>query len=155
MTSLHSQEGEVICPSCGQWVVWLHESSGFCIECADIEPFCTQCGNEYVPDEFTKDICSYCKTENWLRKNADAIEANMKDGLTFYQSKLKVFNEVRPICLCCGKPIKGAKQDALFCTKTPQCKTARRRFRTLREKHGKPVALIQIQMELKGLTLIK
>lgn len=155
LSNLAADDGSMLCPSCGQWTFWLDENSGFCGGCAELDPFCTQCGRKYEPDAFTKDICIDCKKKNWLIKNADAIEAYMMQGLSFSRAQQEVYKDNRPDCLCCGQPMKGAKNGALFCSKTPQCIRARRRFRTLYERHGREVAIIQIRMELHNLKVIK
>jgi hypothetical protein len=61
----------------------------------------------------------------WLERNGDKIEQVMATfELSAGKAKKLVRTNNRPVCLCCGKPIKGGQKGKnYFCRKTKACKT--------------------------------
>jgi hypothetical protein len=61
----------------------------------------------------------------WLERNANKIEQIMATfELSAGKAKRAVRANNRPICLCCGNPIKGGQRGKhYFCRKTKACRT--------------------------------
>ncbi len=134
------------CPSCGRWTDALDWVTGWCAECSP-------------PPASNPTQTSAQFQEEWLEKHADEIEAWMVAGNGLSKAKRLVATYNVPLCHCCGNPIKGGKDNHLFCTTTTACRSSQRRYRTLRERHARQnpkssyedrraVALQQIVREL-------
>lgn len=140
-----------LCPSCGEFTDTLVEKTGWCRLCSFAGHgtggvFCEGCGNVRYSNP-----CSSCKEQNWLATNADAIERYIIAGLSFKEAAARVREEQAPICVNCGDKIKGTI-FALFCTKKPECRRAKRIYRYKRDYHKLSVheALTQTIRQLTG-----
>lgn len=122
-----------VCPNCGELVDTLTTDEGWCKECA---------GPHQLLD----------KLEVFLSANADHIEHYMANGSSLYQAIDNLRLDVAPTCLSCGVVIKHGRRDALFCTKTPQCRSSRRRYIYLYQTKGlsKSEALGKVLSQLNG-----
>jgi hypothetical protein len=87
------------CPSCGSWVEKLELESGWCSECTF----------GHHPDQ------KHTKWEIFLATHADRIEILMHQGLFLTYAVQFIRDEIRPNCKVCNEPLRGGKQDALFC----------------------------------------
>ena len=111
---------EEFCTSCGGWVSYLHFNydTGWCIDCSgsiDHRAKCIHCGNVLIGSDLYRTTCHTCRQELWLEKHGDTIELLMiVRGYSFAQARETVTEQARPICQACNKPIKGAKDGALF-----------------------------------------
>ncbi len=68
-------------------------------------------------------------------------------GLTLTQARLRVKEDKRPRCLCCGEPILyGNPKKDKFCNKNDDCRKAARRYKYYRrEKKLLPeIALVYV-----------
>lgn len=114
------QQLEEYCPSCGLWHSYLNFNydSGWCNECSGSispQPRCIHCGDVLLGSDVYRTTCRTCRQELWLAKHAEDIEFLMvAKGYTFGQARMTVTKMVRPICVVCRKPIKGAQDGALF-----------------------------------------
>jgi hypothetical protein len=138
------------CIQCGKEVEQLNPTTGWCITCSPDQ--CLNCGEKLKSSSV---YCNKCKKLFWLEAHADELEELMGTGLSFTSSIQRIRNENRPVCLCCELPIPHArssdKRPTKFCQRTAQCKSARRRYRTLQEgKLSLPasIALEQVLREL-------
>lgn len=138
------------CTQCGNEVDNLNEYTGWCKNCSPLH--CLNCDKKISAGNL---YCNKCKKLFWLDAHADEIEELMGVGNSLTASIHKIRDENRPICLSCELPIPHArssdKRPTKFCQRTAQCKSARRRYRTL--QHGKlglpaPIALEQVLREL-------
>ena len=110
MAQRHTEEE--VCPLCGDFVSHLNELTGWCDPCSPVS-----------------------SSGRWLEQNADALEHYMIQGLSMTAAKKRVYEDNRPLCLSCSKPIKGGKSNQhFFCTVYVECRKAQRRYRTLRER---------------------
>jgi predicted Zn-ribbon and HTH transcriptional regulator len=135
-----------VCPNCGEFVDTLDKETGWCFVCSP--QFCNKCGNEFKERQARK-ICSTCRSQEWIADNADAIEVYTAQGYSFTQARVKVLEQRRAICHCCHKPIKGGRQGVhIFCRTSVRCRKAKRRFRTLRERYPREIALQFVVQEL-------
>lgn len=131
MSSVETQSQDEIdfCPSCGKEDV-IHEVTGWCYPCSGVAPplYCEQC-NRPIKENNGK-LCDSCKYMRWLERNANKIEQIMATfELSAGKAKRAVRANNRPICLCCGNPIKGGQRGKnYFCTKTKACKTGRNSY---------------------------
>lgn len=114
------------CSECCNFVAVLNPSTGWCDECTRKNGYeylitlsCPNCGRENSDGK----ICSRCKYELWLGRNADSIELVMAVKVISYRAAERVvLIKNRPICQSCGKPIKGGQKGRhFFCTKNPEC----------------------------------
>jgi hypothetical protein len=129
---------EEYCPSCGDWVNYLvfNHDTGWCNSCSgtqDHQPRCIHCGSVLQP-EHGRTTCHTCRLERWLTKHADELEfLVVVKGYTIAQARLVIVKMIRPICQCCGKPIKGAKEGALFHQRAEfkRCRQAYVKYRSL------------------------
>ena len=135
------ETAEEYCPSCGFWVSYLNfdYDTGWCRPCTgstNLQPQCTQCGT-VLQEGHGRTTCPSCRQENWLAKHADEIEyLVVVKGYTVSYARQLLIELSRPICQCCGKPIKGAAAvgrwgETLFCRKTKACRSAYPRYRKL------------------------
>jgi hypothetical protein len=136
-------EVQEICPNCGDSVDQLTDSTGWCKECT--APYCTKCGKELHD---SKKLCGTCRHIQFLEQNADTLEIFTAQGYSLEQAKHKVSELNRPRCICCNEPIYHAKQGAYFCTRSSECRSAKRRYRTLRERYPTDLALQLVQQEI-------
>lgn len=119
------------CPNCGDWYIYLNFNYevGWCNNCAGV-PRCIHC-QQPLPDRH-RTTCAVCRLELWLTKYADEIEyLVVVKGYNISQAKAKVVKMVRPLCMHCGRPIKGAKEGALFCKTKPSCHSAYNKYKRL------------------------
>lgn len=130
---------EEFCSSCGDWVSYLNFNydTGWCNDCSgqiDHRAKCIHCGIVLQGSDLYRTTCRTCRQELWLAKHADAIELLMVvRGYTFTQARLTITTEARPICQACNKPIKGAKEGALFHKRNENksCHSAYLKFKVL------------------------
>jgi hypothetical protein len=138
-----------ICPNCGN-DSRLEEATGWCKSCSDahrgVSVVCSRCNKPRYSDP-----CSSCKEDEWLERNADAIERYIIAGLPYKEAKRRVKNEQAPICLSCGDRILGTT-EAYFCKKRPECKRAKRIYRHKRDYYRLSVqeALTETIKQLTG-----
>lgn len=139
---MHNQ---FVCPNCGEFVKRLFVATGWCQNCTlkyRDNSHCGMCGTELFASEVA--ICTKCKRELWLERNASLLDNWIMQGLTFRQAVVVVLERNRPTCLNCGEPIKhGTNGRHLLCTRTPECRRARRRYKYLVYEKGveKDIAL--------------
>jgi hypothetical protein len=121
---LAQTEHNEVCPSCGA-VTKLNDATGFCRDCS--RDYCDRCGD---PSPTT--LCVSCRRIRWLETNAEAIEDQLLDGLTFRRAVLVVANSIRPTCIICEEPInRGTSGRHFICSKHAECRKARRRYKYL------------------------
>ena len=133
---VHPTDTLEVCPSCGDIVEELDENTGWCKQCAGVEEtYCLSCGSTFSKDAPHRKLCPKCRDERWLARNADALELLLLHGYTIANAKQQVYEHNRPKCLSCGAVLSGARNGALFCTKTQECRSWRRRYRTLKERY--------------------
>lgn len=121
------------CPCCGSWADDFDEITGWCRECSpQQEPRCSVCGEH--TRLYGSTVCLACKNENWLTAHSDDLEfLIVYKGYSFSRARLTVTNMIRPVCKCCGEPVKGGKPGVtLFCRTKEKCKAAYRKYRRLR-----------------------
>jgi hypothetical protein len=73
----------------------------------------------------------------------------MAGGLSYTQACKEVSSENRAVCIICAGTIQGrSKSKTLFCTKTPRCRSAQRRYERLitRHRYSKERALEEVIM---------
>ena len=111
---------EEFCTSCGLWHSYLafNYDTGWCNECSgtiDTQPKCIHCGNVLQGSDLHRTTCRTCRQELWLAKHGEDIEFLMiVKGYSFSQARVIVTKLIRPVCVACSKPIKGAQDGALF-----------------------------------------
>lgn len=129
---------EELCPSCGEWVNYLafDHDVGWCRECSgreDGQPRCTKCGG-VVQLAHGRTTCPGCRQETWFEKHGDELEyLVVAKGYSLAQARLAIVKMIRPVCCACGKPIKGAKDGALFhqASEYKRCRQAYGKYRNL------------------------
>lgn len=129
---------EEYCPNCGSWVFFAHFNhvTGWCVACSlnspEIEHVCTACGG--VCDK-GRSTCRTCRREQWLEQHEDDIELLVvtKNYSVSYARQV-VADLTRPLCYCCGRPIKGGNQKSLFCKFDKRCHSMYNRYRRLVNK---------------------
>lgn len=137
---------EELCPSCGHFAI-LNDTTGFCADCSKpylVEELC-KCGRR------RRQQGRCCYREAWYDRNADRIEELISTGLTLGQAKERVISEDRAICVICLESIPGRiRANTIFCTRRPECRSATRRFRYLKEEKGmtEAQALTEVLEEL-------
>lgn len=125
-----------LCPSCGNLVYELDELTGWCYACSGTSKVeCLSCGEGFTKDAPHRKLCPKCRDERWLARNANSLEVLLQHGYTITNAKQQVYEHNRPKCLSCGAVLTGARNGALFCTKTKECRAWRRRYRTLKERY--------------------
>lgn len=125
-----------ICPSCGGLFYELDDVTGWCPECAGVTTVsCLSCGEGFAKDAAHRKLCPKCRDERWLARNADAMEVLLRHGYSIGNARQQVYEHNRPHCLSCGAVLVGARNGAQFCTKTQECRSWRRRYRTLKENY--------------------
>lgn len=131
--NLHEDE---FCPSCGRFVALIYEETGWCHSCSGMTPPtpCEKCG-DILEDPKSK-LCNSCKYMLWLERNANKIERIMVSlGLSAGKAKKVVRSSNRPICACCGNPIKGGQSGKNnFCKKTRACRTGHNSYHYYRSR---------------------
>lgn len=116
-----------LCPSCGNFVDYLIESTGFCGSCSiGVGVF-----DDKVPTPIKSEKAQ--RLELWLTENADTIEDIMlSDNLTAKEAIRLIVQNGKPTCQCCGDEMPHTTAGRhIFCTKKPQCRKARRYYRYL------------------------
>lgn len=115
---------EEFCSECGNFVESLDSYSGWCNDCTVKNGYvialsCPLCNRPSTDGK----ICSRCKYESWLERNANGIELIMAVEMVSVRiAKHKVSAQNRPLCQSCHKPIKGGQKGRhFFCTKNPEC----------------------------------
>ena len=129
---------EEYCPSCGEWVSFLafNHEAGWCIACSgtyDPTPRCTKCGGK-IDEAHGRTMCHACRQEVWLDQHADDLEfLVVTKGYSISVARETIAKLVRPRCLWCGKPIKGAHRGALFhkAKSFKGCRSASLKFKRL------------------------
>ena len=125
-----------LCPSCGEFVEELDEDTGWCYTCSGVTKVsCLSCGAPFQKDAAHRKLCPKCRDERWLARNAESLEALLLHGYSITNARDQVYEYNRPHCLSCGAVLAGARNNAHFCTKTPECRSWRRRYRTLKERY--------------------
>ena len=126
-------DNEQYCPSCGNWVTSdeFNGETGWCIECSPVSPLCANCG--VVLRDQTRTMCHACRTELWLERHSDDLELLIvTKSYSVTQARIAVTKMVRPICHCCGKPIKGGTPgESMFCKSNKKCHSMYGRYRRL------------------------
>jgi hypothetical protein len=110
---------------------------GWCSVCVtEHRPHLLICPSCYTtfPATFNHKYCSSCKKEEWLSTYADQIEEYLSVGYSYYSAKQQVIHDIRPDCVICDQPIVGGNPGSLFCTQNKECRTAKRKYKTCREK---------------------
>lgn len=106
------------------------------MECSPKESnACTHCGN--VRTDLSRTTCGSCRRELWLQRHADEIELLViVKGYSVYQAQQTVVKIVRPICIACGRVIKGGQEGVLFHgrNQSKQCYAAYRKFKQLQNQ---------------------
>lgn len=147
--------------------------------CAADSEYCPSCGEFYTTDEFnyTTGWCVSCSSSvdsskehaaalgktpafnltselnEWLLRHADHIEHFMlTQQITAEQAVILVRADLRPTCGVCGSQVPHGNTRTIFCSKTTQCRRAKRRYKYLYQTKGlsKAQALAQITNELQG-----
>lgn len=145
-TSIFSHDLE-ICRNCGNEVEELDEYTGFCYNCSPKR--CERCNKRSVPKG--KHFCNSCTRIIWLETHADEIEELQSGGLSLTAARQAIYANNRPVCLVCHQPMNHANVSASFCQRTKDCRSARRRYRTLRvgaQKLSPEIAREQVLREL-------
>lgn len=130
-------ELDEFCSNCGEWVYYLNFNyeSGWCTECTQdsvTHPTCVRCGCALAHRH--RSTCHTCRQELWLERHADELEFLMiVKGYSLVRAREVIAKMVRPICQCCGKPIVGAREGALFCKRNKQCHAMYLKFVRLRK----------------------
>lgn len=131
---------EEYCPSCGDWVSYLHfnHAEGWCNQCVgsnDDQPRCSACGG-VLPANHGRSMCHNCRRERWLSKHLDEVEyLVVAKGYSVHQAQLIVVRLIRPVCVACNKPIKGGREGTLFhkSNENKSCHAAYARYVRLRK----------------------
>jgi hypothetical protein len=131
---------EELCPNCGEWATSLVDDTGWCISCSPGLSQCSTCGGFYKEGAHHSK-CWKCRKEEYLYRNADAIERYIQKGHSFTQALELVANDNRPVCKNCYSEIRGGKHNALFCG---ACKTEARHYRELRKTGLTPDVALDI-----------
>ena len=120
-----------ICPHCGDFVVRLSESTGWCEKCTSEESIytCQRCGEDFR-SKTHRPYCTYCRDLNWLEAHADEIEDYMIQGCSFTTARKRVSANHQPICLGCGSHL---PKVGFFCKKKARCRSLYRKFHKLRQ----------------------
>lgn len=144
-----------ICPSCGR-MRELNEFSGFCVPCS--RGTCITCGSRFEPDHSYRKVCQYCRSEAWYQKYADQVESLLLLGFSLQKARELISRDNAPRCLSCGVLIKGRAADVtLFCTKHPQCRSWKRRYRWLKDTRyvgqSDVFPLVHVMLEVNFATL--
>lgn len=131
--------GEEFCPSCGNWAP-LIEDTGWCLLCTRrLHPdlmICETCDSTFNGRGQVRHKCQRCANTDWQARNADRIESYMAKGYSYDLARLRVEHDNRPLCLACGKRIKGGTRGRhFFCRRSQSCRTAARRYKWLRERY--------------------
>lgn len=129
------------CPVCGEGVDKLNPFTGFCAECSvttNGRKVCESCGNDFLPSQNSRTMCSFCRNAEWLGRNADAIERVMVHySITAVESIQKIYDDNRPRCAMCGDKIKHGKSGkSIFCTKKDPCRRAAIRYHHYRVRNN-------------------
>jgi DNA-directed RNA polymerase subunit RPC12/RpoP len=122
-----------VCSNCGDLVEELDEFTGFCTACSP-------------PRNKTES-----NAHEWLAKNANHIEFYMSLGNSVSVAIDRVYEDLRPVCLVCGRTISHASPGrVIFCRRTKICRRYARRYTYLYQDKGlsKSEALAQIVREL-------
>jgi hypothetical protein len=134
-----------VCPSCGDFVNSLNPRTGFCLDCTP--RVCSRCGGVVSRGHHE---CIRCQRVKWWEENADRLELYISRGLSLSEARRKIKNENRAICISCASPIPGRhRQSTLFCSRTYECRKAKRSYLWKVEK-GVPrdIALEQVVHQL-------
>jgi hypothetical protein len=125
-----------VCPSCGELVRQLDSTTGWCLDCSGTTKVsCLSCGGWFQKDQPHRKLCQKCRDERWLARNANSLETLLLHGYAIDSARIQIYERNRPRCLSCGAVLTGARNGALFCTKTKECRSWRRRYRTLMERY--------------------
>jgi len=148
-----TQLAEEFCPSCGNWYP-LREfdaETGWCVGCSPVSasPQCYRCGT--VLKDTSRTTCHTCRQELWLERHSDELEfLIVAKGYSLTAARIMVTQMMRPICQCCGKPIKGGTRgESLFCKSNKVCHSMYGRYRRLLAKGLTPVLALE-QVKTKG-----
>lgn len=140
-----------VCSNCGAFTDQLNDETGWCYECSP--PICERCGGEQHPDhryngyhpaeisevivKNGRKLCRRCIKEIWLEEHANEIERYIAEGLSYRQAIEKVSSNNRAVCIICSTPIPGRhKSSTIFCTKTPDCRKAKKKYVRLIQRKG-------------------
>ena len=143
-------ELEHYCPNCGDWFSFLHFDfeEGWCIECSldiDHPPQCIHCGSVLTKHDIHRSTCHICRREAWLELHSDELEfLIVVKGYKKADAFKTLIRLLRPICNSCGKPIKGAKSDALFCKVNKRCRSAYNKYRKITKSGLTPAQALAI-----------
>lgn len=119
-----------LCPSCGNFVDSLLETTGFCETCSNgVGVFLVK-----TPTPSAKAQ----RLELWLRENADIIEDIMlADNITAKDAIRILAQDAVPVCQVCGDEMPHTTPGRhIFCTKKEECRKARRYYRYLVYEKG-------------------
>lgn len=112
----------------------LQDFSGFCSPCS--VGTCQTCGSTFEPDHQYRKNCPKCRLEAWYEKYADQLESFLLLGFSLDKARLLISRDNSPRCSSCGELIKGGRpNESLFCTKYAKCRSAKRRYRTLKLRY--------------------
>jgi hypothetical protein len=119
-----------LCPSCGNFVDALYESTGFCESCSNgVGVFDIK-----TPTPNAKQI----RLELWLTENADTIEDVMlADNITAKDAIRILAQNDKPVCQICGDDMPHTTPGRhVFCKKREGCRKARRYYSYLVYEKG-------------------
>lgn len=125
-----------LCPSCGDFVFRLLDSTGWCSSCSrgSDQKECRLCHRVLALG--THLTCASCRKSLWLEKNADAIEDYREAGYSLKEAirLVRLGNKTR--CLSCHEPLTGGGSKGhppLFCNAS-KCRRIYSRYKDRRQK---------------------
>ena len=123
-----------LCPSCGHYTDFLDEHTGWCSDCS------------------SRTAVNSSKIELAFAANANAVEFYVSSINVSVWQALALARQDRPRCIVCGREMRRAPRNAIFCRKTSECRRVSRRYVYLYTDKGldKTQALAQIMSELTG-----
>lgn len=99
-----------MCPNCGEFTDQFNSDTGWCTDCTPPIP----------------------RFEKWLTKYEENIEDLMQEGLSAQEAITKLLEKYRAVCIVCRDDIPhGTFGRHFICSKNPECKKARRRYKYL------------------------
>lgn len=126
-----------LCPECGEFVVHLDRTTGWCITCTTLINRNTRTA-----------------VEEFLYAHADHIEYYILQGKSLNQAIDSLRAEIARFrtCACCGGVIKRGGPNSVFCRKNEKCRQTSRKYVYLYQNKGltKAQALAQVLEPLNG-----
>lgn len=127
-----------VCPGCGSYVERLDPYTGWCFACTrtTIERVCQTCGKKFRQDgqNRSRRQCPGCRYGDYAERLANDRERLLADGYSLKEVRIIIANQ-QPICLSCGKRLRGATAGRHhFCKTTPDCRFAAGAIKRYRRK---------------------